>query len=771
MSKKIALLIGVSEYEPGLTTLPAALEDVKSMQRVLQHPKLGGFDEVKILPNPDAHTMQLEIETFFSGRSKEDVLLLYFSGHGIKDDNGRFYFSTCITRKNAKNQLIKATAVDASFIHGQMDDSRSRRQVIILDCCFSGAFDQSLVAKDDGSVDLQSQLGAEGRVVLASSSSTQYSFEQQGAGVYTRYLVEGIETGAGDLDQDGLISARELHKYACSRLEENSLSMEPKIIVLKDEGFDVVIAKANNMSPKPNPDDIHNINQNVNLDGMRLGTAKPSGDINDLEPKTFYLRNFLEPYENFIKELIKLFSKLANNSFNSNSDTVHEVLSIIKRASDADFAFVLGNDKQNNWYVKAHSTICDDTDSDFYFNTLNSYILPTLSRVSIFNPAYHGTYKFHEDKKGVVKAFVIVPLKTLPEAEVMVICGMPHDSYLLGDAYGRILSSFYKATQKLLLNPELVEAAILDDLKKDFGFVATSLYERRFQLFCERLQKMIVYFEPVLHLDADDLFISSWEALARDPETLTAPVDLFAAAEIWGPRFTIELDQYFLVMATQSYQEARRKAKENRAKDIVPLSVNVYPESLMRSAYFETVNRILKDKVITSRNLILEISEKAEIPQYNDGILLECPLTFFQNRLLEYVKKHKIRFAIDDFGVGYASVSRLAGLNNPYHVKIDRNILYHHPCDVIIRFVHELVGTNNLNPSNVIIEGVDETTPISLYQLKQLGVHYIQGHIVGKPSPEIYRLTQQQHETLRSLILGEAVKNQPNATKSVKKYI
>jgi len=358
----------------------------------------------------------------------------------------------------------------------------------------------------------------------------------------------------------------------------------------------------------------------------------------------------------------------------------------------------------------------------------------------------------HEDKNGVIKAFVLVPLKGLPQAEVIVVCGIPQDSYLLGDVYGRILASFYHAYHKLSLKPPLVEAAILDDLKRDFGFVAAHLYERRFQLFCDRLQRMIVYFEPVLHLDADDLFISSWEALARDPETLTAPVDLFQAAEMWGVRFTIELDQYFLRTASASYQEARNKSKLNRSDQVAPLSVNVYPESLIRTAYFETVRQVIKDKTISPRNLILEISEKAELPQFNDGSRLPDPLRFFKNKLLEYVNQLHIRFAIDDFGVGYASVSRLAGLQ-PSHVKIDRNILYHQSSDVIIRFVHELVGANNLNPSHVIVEGIDETTPITLHHLKELGVNYIQGHIIGKPSPEIYRLSKEKYDDLKKLIL------------------
>ncbi|WP_199325196.1 caspase family protein [Phormidium sp. FACHB-1136] len=64
---KVALLIGVSEYDPGLNPLPAAVKDIEALRRVLQDPEMGGFDEVKILANPDAHTMQLEIETLFDG--------------------------------------------------------------------------------------------------------------------------------------------------------------------------------------------------------------------------------------------------------------------------------------------------------------------------------------------------------------------------------------------------------------------------------------------------------------------------------------------------------------------------------------------------------------------------------------------------------------------------------------------------------------------------------------------------------------------------------
>jgi len=249
---KVALLIGVSEYEPGLDPLPAAVKDVAALKKVLSDSDMGEFDEVKILTNPDCQVMQYEVETLFSDRHKDDFVLLFFSGHGIKDDGNNLYFASRITSKSQKGNLIRSTAVPARFIHDVMNNSRAKRQVLILDCCFSGAFDPALKTKDDGSVDLKSQLGSEGRVVLASSSSTQYSFEQQGSelSLYTRYLIEGIETGAGDHNEDGKISMRELHDYATSKVQETAPNITPKLITLKDMGFDIVLAKAKVTDPQ-----------------------------------------------------------------------------------------------------------------------------------------------------------------------------------------------------------------------------------------------------------------------------------------------------------------------------------------------------------------------------------------------------------------------------------------------------------------------------------------------------------------------------------------
>jgi len=114
---KLALLIGVSEYQHGLNPLPSAVKDAEAMRRVLTHLEIGNFAEgdITVLKNPQRQEMEDAIYNLFADRQKEDLLLFYFSGHGIKDDNGKLYLSTSTTRKQ-NDRLFKPSAVAASVL-------------------------------------------------------------------------------------------------------------------------------------------------------------------------------------------------------------------------------------------------------------------------------------------------------------------------------------------------------------------------------------------------------------------------------------------------------------------------------------------------------------------------------------------------------------------------------------------------------------------------------------------------------------------------------
>jgi tetratricopeptide (TPR) repeat protein len=245
---KFALLIGVSQYSSDLKALPAAERDIEALKQVLQQPDVGGFTEVKAIANPDLITMQLEIQRLFSrDRRRDDLLLLFFSGHGITDEQGWLYFATPHTSK----EEVQATTVSAHFVQGVMNNCRAKRQILILDCCFSGAFAKGLQSKAVSDVDISAKLGGEGRAVLTSSTSTQYSFEQDGSdlSIYTHYIVEGLESGSADLDHDGRVSVDELHKYASEKVREMTPSMTPKIFLV-EQGYDIFLAQAPTTDPK-----------------------------------------------------------------------------------------------------------------------------------------------------------------------------------------------------------------------------------------------------------------------------------------------------------------------------------------------------------------------------------------------------------------------------------------------------------------------------------------------------------------------------------------
>jgi formylglycine-generating enzyme required for sulfatase activity/uncharacterized caspase-like protein len=235
MASKHALLIGVSTYGEGLTAIPSARLDVEALAEVLRDPQLGGFpsEQVVVLQDPQRTPMERAVELLFANRDPEDLLLLYFSGHGFRDDQRQLLLSCSESRKfgegRERGKVQQSTTLRAAQLREYMKNS-SRYQLLILDCCFSGAFAEGMAAKDDGALHLE-DFGGEGRAVLTSSASIETSSAPEageGLSVYTRFLVEGIRTGAADRQQRGFVDAEDLHLYVSRRVAEAAPAMTPQ---------------------------------------------------------------------------------------------------------------------------------------------------------------------------------------------------------------------------------------------------------------------------------------------------------------------------------------------------------------------------------------------------------------------------------------------------------------------------------------------------------------------------------------------------------------
>ena len=227
-----ALIVANDQYnQESLRNLVAPAADAETLGRVLGDRQIGGFT-VRVVRNEPSHVIQEQIEELFSESLPDDVLLLHFSGHGLKNQSGELFFAA----SNTRPKLLGATAVSADFVQRCMRDSRSRCIVLLLDCCYGGAFGQGVTVKASGDVSVldsfpQEKAGGRGRAVITASNAMEYAFEgdQLAAdqhprpSVFTAALVEGLKTGDADRDEDGWVSLNELYDYVFDKVREQKV--------------------------------------------------------------------------------------------------------------------------------------------------------------------------------------------------------------------------------------------------------------------------------------------------------------------------------------------------------------------------------------------------------------------------------------------------------------------------------------------------------------------------------------------------------------------
>ena len=226
---RYALIVASDTHtDPRLSRLRAPAADAEELARVLSDPAIGAFEVATSLNEPE-HVVRRRLSAFFENRGLDDLLVLHLSCHGVKDEDGRLYFATSDTEVNH----LDATSIPADFVNRQMTRCRSRRIVLLLDCCYSGAFARGMVGRAGDRVDLRERFEGRGRIVLTASSAMEYSFEgdqtsgQGRPSVFTSAVVQGLATGEADRDRDGYVSVDELYDFAYEQVRTVTPSQTP----------------------------------------------------------------------------------------------------------------------------------------------------------------------------------------------------------------------------------------------------------------------------------------------------------------------------------------------------------------------------------------------------------------------------------------------------------------------------------------------------------------------------------------------------------------
>ncbi|MFN3920327.1 MAG: EAL domain-containing protein, partial [Methylohalobius sp.] len=100
--------------------------------------------------------------------------------------------------------------------------------------------------------------------------------------------------------------------------------------------------------------------------------------------------------------------------------------------------------------------------------------------------------------------------------------------------------------------------------------------------------------------------------------------------------------------------------------------------------------------------------------------------------LMDEMAELGFRFAIDDFGAGFSSFHYLKHLPIAY-IKIDRSFVSKLAKDPRDRaFIQAIVTLAHGYGQKVVAEGVEDQTTLEI--LRALGVDYLQGFYIGRPS-------------------------------------
>jgi hypothetical protein len=280
---RLALVVANSDYaDQSLRQLRAPGHDADALARVLGDPAVGGF-QVEVLKDADERTIRRRIAAFVADRERDDLLLLHFSCHGVKDTRGRLYLAA----RDTDLTQLGATAVAANFVNDLLAETHARRVVLMLDCCYSGAFARGALVRSGREVHLGEEFGAgNGRIVLTASSATEYAFEgteltesEGRPSAFTSALVSGLETGAADLDRNGEITVDELYDYVYRKVRETTPGQAPMKWSLGVEG-NLVVARSVRGAELPAAvlDDLRSDRIPLRLDAVRVLGELLAGD-------------------------------------------------------------------------------------------------------------------------------------------------------------------------------------------------------------------------------------------------------------------------------------------------------------------------------------------------------------------------------------------------------------------------------------------------------------------------------------------------------------
>lgn len=235
-------------------------------------------------------------------------------------------------------------------------------------------------------------------------------------------------------------------------------------------------------------------------------------------------------------------------------------------------------------------------------------------------------------------------------------------------------------------------------------------------------------FQPIISLKNGEIY--GYEALCRGPaETpFVNPEALFEFAterkRLW------ELELLCRTTALERYASLQLEGK---------LFLNVNPNIMSDNRFREGFTKdYLSQFSIDPDAIVFEITENEAIRN----------IDHFQ-QTVDHYKNQQYRVAIDDVGSGYSGLNIITDVH-PHFLKLDMHLIRNIDHDETKQsLVKSLVDFANLSNIFIIAEGIETTA--ELLTLIKFGIHYGQGYLIQRPSPQ----KELRNEDVHTIIIRE----------------
>jgi uncharacterized caspase-like protein len=221
-----SVIIGVANYKH-MPVLRYTDDDAYRIYAFLKSPEGGAVadEQIKVLVDEAATKQNIlaAIREVFFKASPNDLVMLYFSGHGI---TGAFL---PIDYDGLNNKLFHED------INGLLRQCKAKYKLCIADACHSGSMlsTRSTEANSNTIAGFYSALAQAqaGTALIMSSKSEETSLEASGLrqGVFSHFLIRGLK-GEGDTNNDKIVTIQELFEFVYQNVRTYTGNQQSPII-------------------------------------------------------------------------------------------------------------------------------------------------------------------------------------------------------------------------------------------------------------------------------------------------------------------------------------------------------------------------------------------------------------------------------------------------------------------------------------------------------------------------------------------------------------